>query len=115
MKLSPGWLRGRGEKQDKFILCSSDDKNTKYHFLLLFTGFNHILPYFYVIYFAVLLAHREARDERQCKRKYGVAWEKYCQRVPYRIFPYVYWLRAAWVWSAPARLPSICKTKEKKI
>lgn len=53
-------------------------------------GFNHILPYFYVIYFTVLIVHREARDERQCKKKYGVAWEKYCQRVPYRIVPYVY-------------------------
>lgn len=54
------------------------------------TGFNHILPYFYVIYFIGLLIHREARDERQCKKKYGLAWEKYCQRVPYRIFPYIY-------------------------
>ncbi|XP_044289931.1 delta(14)-sterol reductase LBR isoform X2 [Varanus komodoensis] len=53
-------------------------------------GFNHILPYFYVIYFIGLLIHREARDERQCKKKYGIAWEKYCQRVPYRIFPYIY-------------------------
>ncbi|KAF6073383.1 lamin B receptor [Phyllostomus discolor] len=53
-------------------------------------GFNHILPYFYVIYFAVLLVHREARDERQCRKKYGVAWDRYCQRVPYRILPYVY-------------------------
>lgn len=53
-------------------------------------GFKHILPYFYVIYFTVLLVHREARDERQCRKKYGVAWDKYCQRVPYRIFPYVY-------------------------
>lgn len=53
-------------------------------------GFNHILPYFYVIYFTVLLVHREARDERQCQKKYGVAWDKYCQRVPYRIVPYVY-------------------------
>ncbi|KAL1769686.1 lamin-B receptor [Sigmodon hispidus] len=53
-------------------------------------GFSHLLPYFYVIYFTVLLVHREARDEHQCKRKYGLAWEKYCQRVPYRIFPYVY-------------------------
>nr|XP_033792671.1 delta(14)-sterol reductase LBR isoform X4 [Geotrypetes seraphini] len=53
-------------------------------------GFNHILPYFYVIYFTCLLIHREARDERQCKKKYGLAWEKYCQRVQYRIFPYIY-------------------------
>lgn len=53
-------------------------------------GFNHILPYFYVIYFTALLIHREARDEHQCRRKYGLAWEKYCQRVPYRILPYIY-------------------------
>ncbi|XP_029448948.1 delta(14)-sterol reductase [Rhinatrema bivittatum] len=53
-------------------------------------GFNHILPYFYVIYFTCLLIHREARDERQCKKKYGLAWQKYCQRVRFRIFPYIY-------------------------
>ncbi|XP_031959281.1 delta(14)-sterol reductase LBR isoform X1 [Corvus moneduloides] len=53
-------------------------------------GFNHILPYFYVIYFICLLVHREARDEHHCKQKYGLAWERYCQRVPYRIFPYIY-------------------------
>nr|P23913.1 RecName: Full=Delta(14)-sterol reductase LBR; Short=Delta-14-SR; AltName: Full=3-beta-hydroxysterol Delta (14)-reductase; AltName: Full=C-14 sterol reductase; Short=C14SR; AltName: Full=Integral nuclear envelope inner membrane protein; AltName: Full=Lamin-B receptor; AltName: Full=Sterol C14-reductase [Gallus gallus]CAA68758.1 lamin B receptor [Gallus gallus] len=46
-------------------------------------GFNHILPYFYVIYFICLLVHREARDEHHCKKKYGLAWERYCQRVPY--------------------------------
>ncbi|ELK32134.1 Lamin-B receptor [Myotis davidii] len=53
-------------------------------------GFQHVLPYFYVVYFTVLLVHREARDERQCRRKYGLAWDQYCQRVPYRIVPYVY-------------------------
>uniref|UniRef100_A0A452S3T9 Delta(14)-sterol reductase LBR n=1 Tax=Ursus americanus TaxID=9643 RepID=A0A452S3T9_URSAM len=53
-------------------------------------GFKHILPYFYVIYFAVLLVHREARDERHCRRKYGLAWEQYRQRVPYRIVPFIY-------------------------
>ncbi|KAJ6666839.1 hypothetical protein lerEdw1_018841 [Lerista edwardsae] len=53
-------------------------------------GLNHLLPHFYIIYFIILLIHREARDEHQCKKKYGLAWEKYCQRVPYRIFPYIY-------------------------
>eukprot|EP00062_Callorhinchus_milii_P013085 gi/632960809/ref/XP_007896410.1/ PREDICTED: lamin-B receptor [Callorhinchus milii] len=53
-------------------------------------GFNHVLPYFYVIYFTCLLIHREARDEHQCRKKYGVAWDKYCQQVRYRIFPYIY-------------------------
>ncbi|KAG9263228.1 delta(14)-sterol reductase [Astyanax mexicanus] len=53
-------------------------------------GFSHILPYFYVIYFSILLVHREARDERQCRAKYGIAWDNYCRRVPYRIIPYIY-------------------------
>ncbi|XP_078398953.1 delta(14)-sterol reductase LBR [Cetorhinus maximus] len=53
-------------------------------------GFNHIIPYFYVIYFTCLLIHREARDEYRCRKKYGVAWNKYCQQVRYRIFPYIY-------------------------
>lgn len=53
-------------------------------------GFNHILPYFYIIYFTCLLIHREARDEHQCRKKYGVAWNKYRQLVPYRIVPYIY-------------------------
>lgn len=53
-------------------------------------GFRHVLPYFYVIYFAVLLVHREARDERHCRRRYGLAWEQYCRQVPHRILPLVY-------------------------
>ncbi|XP_026802772.3 delta(14)-sterol reductase LBR isoform X1 [Pangasianodon hypophthalmus] len=53
-------------------------------------GFNHVIPYFYLIYLIILLVHREARDEHQCRKKYGLAWEKYCEAVPYRIFPGVY-------------------------
>ncbi|CAH2325201.1 delta(14)-sterol reductase [Pelobates cultripes] len=53
-------------------------------------GLSHILPYFYVTYFTVLLIHREARDEHQCMKKYGLAWQEYCRRVPYRMFPYIY-------------------------
>ncbi|XP_026863809.1 delta(14)-sterol reductase TM7SF2 [Electrophorus electricus] len=53
-------------------------------------GISHIVPYFYVIYFTILLIHREDRDERQCRAKYGVAWDTYCRRVPYRIIPYLY-------------------------
>ncbi|XP_077403124.1 delta(14)-sterol reductase TM7SF2 [Vanacampus margaritifer] len=53
-------------------------------------GVSHLLPYFYVIYFTVLLIHREARDEKHCRAKYGLAWDTYCRRVPYRIIPYIY-------------------------
>ncbi|XP_017392619.1 delta(14)-sterol reductase TM7SF2 [Cebus imitator] len=53
-------------------------------------GVSHLLPYFYLLYFTALLVHREARDERQCLQKYGLAWHEYCRRVPYRIMPYIY-------------------------
>uniref|UniRef100_A0A7R9UZT7 Delta(14)-sterol reductase ERG24 n=1 Tax=Chlamydomonas euryale TaxID=1486919 RepID=A0A7R9UZT7_9CHLO len=49
-----------------------------------------VTPYFYCLYFAVLLAHRERRDDEACRRKYGADWEKYCKLVPWRIIPYVY-------------------------
>ncbi|XP_059354430.1 delta(14)-sterol reductase LBR isoform X2 [Carassius carassius] len=53
-------------------------------------GFNHLIPYFYLIYLITLLVHRNARDDRQCRKKYGSAWEEYCKAVPYRIFPGIY-------------------------
>jgi protein-S-isoprenylcysteine O-methyltransferase Ste14 len=53
-------------------------------------GFNHVVPYFYVVYFGVLLFHRDLRDGEQCELKYGEDWKKYCAIVKYRLIPYVY-------------------------
>lgn len=75
-------------------------------------GFRSPVPYFYVAYFAVLLVHRQMRDDEACKQKYGneyvpastdhtlgatVGTPMYvpclltqCKRVPYRIIPYIY-------------------------
>ncbi|CAG8951137.1 hypothetical protein HYFRA_00006535 [Hymenoscyphus fraxineus] len=53
-------------------------------------GWGMIFTYFYLIYFAILLVHRERRDEEKCIRKYGEDWKKYTKAVPYRIIPYVY-------------------------
>lgn len=53
-------------------------------------GFSHITPYFYFIYFAPLLIDRERRDHRVCKKKYGDDWDRYCEKVPYRILPGIY-------------------------
>ncbi|RGB30308.1 ERG4/ERG24 ergosterol biosynthesis protein [Rhizophagus diaphanus] len=50
-------------------------------------GLNDIFPYFYVIYFAVLLIHRELRDEEKCKKKYKKDWDRYCEIVKYKIIP----------------------------
>ncbi|KAL9535889.1 Delta(14)-sterol reductase [Sphaerulina musiva] len=48
------------------------------------------ITYFYMLYFAILLIHREMRDEAKCRRKYGDDWEKYCQIVRWRIVPGIY-------------------------
>jgi len=54
------------------------------------TGLNTPITYFYVVYFAVLLIHRQRRDDEACEKKYGEDWIKYKKLVPYRIIPYVY-------------------------
>ena len=53
-------------------------------------GYGMIFTYFYVIYFGILLVHRERRDENKCRRKYGADWDRYVERVPSRIIPGVY-------------------------
>lgn len=53
-------------------------------------GFGMIFTYFYIVYFGVLLIHRELRDEEKCRRKYGKDWEKYCEKVRWKIIPFVY-------------------------
>jgi hypothetical protein len=40
------------------------------------TGFETPIPYFYVLYFVVLLVHRQIRDDEACKAKYGKDWDK---------------------------------------
>jgi protein-S-isoprenylcysteine O-methyltransferase Ste14 len=53
-------------------------------------GWGIPITYFFLVYFAVLLVHRERRDEEKCRRKYGKDWEEYCRQVPSRIIPGVY-------------------------
>ena len=54
------------------------------------TGFAHPITYFYIVYFLILLIHRERRDHRMCLQRYGFDWEAYCRRVPWRIVPGLY-------------------------
>jgi protein-S-isoprenylcysteine O-methyltransferase Ste14 len=42
------------------------------------TGFDTPFTYFYVIYFAVLLIHRQRRDDEKCQKKYV----KLCPLIP---------------------------------
>ena len=53
-------------------------------------GFAHIVPYTYVVFLTALLVDRAGRDDRRCRAKYGADWERYCERVPWRIIPYIY-------------------------
>ena len=53
-------------------------------------GWGMLITYFYVIYFAILLIHREMRDEEKCMRKYGKDWDEYQKKVRWRILPGVY-------------------------
>ncbi|KAG8630077.1 hypothetical protein KVT40_001696 [Elsinoe batatas] len=53
-------------------------------------GWGTPVTYFYMLYFTVLLIHRELRDEEKCRKKYGADWDEYCKKVPYKIIPYIY-------------------------
>ena len=53
-------------------------------------GFDSVIPYFFAIYFAILLIHRERRDDHACHKKYGADWKRYCDLVRWRIVPFLY-------------------------
>lgn len=53
-------------------------------------GWGMFITYFYLLYFAVLLIHRERRDDEKCKNKYGKHWEEYQSLVSSRIVPGIY-------------------------
>jgi delta14-sterol reductase len=53
-------------------------------------GWGMLFTYFYIVYFFVLLAHRQIRDDAKCERKYGKDWEKYTAKVKSRMIPGIY-------------------------
>ncbi|KAI5781653.1 Delta(14)-sterol reductase [Peziza echinospora] len=54
------------------------------------TGGGWGVTYFYVVYFGILLVHRERRDDEACEEKYGEDWRRYTRLVRWRILPGVY-------------------------
>jgi Delta14-sterol reductase len=53
-------------------------------------GWGMIFTYLYIVYLAVLLIHRDGRDEDKCAKKYGKAWKEYTRIVKWRIVPGIY-------------------------
>lgn len=47
-------------------------------------------PWLYPLYYVLLLGTRQIDDDRRCRAKYGPLWDRYVERVPYRIVPWVY-------------------------
>lgn len=56
----------------------------------LLCGFDTLIPYFYPIYFGILLVHRAIRDDHMCSAKYGEDWAAYKAKVPYVFIPGVF-------------------------
>ncbi|KAG9302289.1 hypothetical protein G9A89_008780 [Geosiphon pyriformis] len=54
------------------------------------TGFHTIIPFFYPVFFVIVLVHRVTRDMERCAKKYGKDWQEYCKNVPYIFIPGVY-------------------------
>jgi 7-dehydrocholesterol reductase len=53
----------------------------------LFTNF---FPYFYFCFLTILLVDRAFRHDKRCSDKYGPFWALYCEKVPYKLIPYVF-------------------------
>ncbi|KAJ3282721.1 hypothetical protein HK104_010759 [Borealophlyctis nickersoniae] len=49
-----------------------------------------IVAALYPAYYVALFVPREREDGKMCRRKYGKVWDEYCQKVPWRIVPFVY-------------------------
>ncbi|KAH0289491.1 Delta(24(24(1)))-sterol reductase [Aureobasidium namibiae CBS 147.97] len=56
----------------------------------MITGFNSPFPWFYPVFFGLMIVHRASRDIQRCKEKYGDAWKEYERRCPYLFIPYVF-------------------------
>jgi 7-dehydrocholesterol reductase len=91
------YVTAKGEKKESLLLLSGFwGLSRHFHYLpeilaaffwSLPALFTHVLPYFYVIFLSILLLHRSIRDDKRCAAKYGIHWDQYRQRVPWRIIP----------------------------
>lgn len=94
------YTTAKGEKQQSLLLASGWWGIARhFHYIPEIVGafcwsvpalFGNFMPYFYVLYLTALLVERSFRDDRRCARKYGEDWQKHCEKVRYRIIPYLF-------------------------
>jgi len=48
------------------------------------------MVWLYPAYYIGLMLSRQADDNKVCKAKYGVLWDKYTKKVKYKIIPFIY-------------------------
>ncbi|NDE82829.1 MAG: 7-dehydrocholesterol reductase, partial [Chlamydiia bacterium] len=89
-----------GEQKQSLLLASGFwGISRHFHYVPEFCGaffwtipvlFQSVLPYFHILFLALLMIERAMRDDARCARKYGEDWNTYCQKVPYKILPYMF-------------------------
>jgi delta24(24(1))-sterol reductase len=105
--LCSGWCKPRflGESSPAYVNCSLTifvifslvgGMARKIHYTCdfffaiswgLVTGFDSPFPWFFPVFFTIMILHRAQRDVRRCRERYGAAWEEYERRVPYLFIP----------------------------
>ncbi|GAA5912614.1 delta(24(24(1)))-sterol reductase [Sporobolomyces salmoneus] len=53
-------------------------------------GTKSLIVYWYPVFHAIMLLHRNGRDDARCARKYKQDWKEYQRLVPYSFIPYIY-------------------------
>ncbi|RKF64598.1 Delta-sterol reductase [Erysiphe neolycopersici] len=56
----------------------------------LITGFKSPFPWFYPVFFSLMIIHRAMRDSQRCRLKYKDCWAEYERTVPWLFIPYIY-------------------------
>ncbi|XP_026475537.1 delta(14)-sterol reductase-like [Ctenocephalides felis] len=61
-----------------------------FSFALLWSAPFNVISFLPLIIRVIFLLHRAARDGRQCEKKHGASWTRYCNVVKYKIVPHIY-------------------------
>ncbi len=93
------YTTGMGEEKETLLLASGWWGIARhFHYVPELLGalfwslpalFSNFLPYFYFFFLTILLVDRAFRDDKRCRKKYGIYWKEHCEKVPYKILPYI--------------------------